>query len=312
MSTNTELDRFNAPVAAPSPRFLGQATAVEQSRAVAEVHAAIVVAQQCPRNTVAALEEMRRVCAMKGMADRAFYAFPRGGTTVTGPTIHLARELARIWGNIQYGISELRRDDEGHYSEMQAVAWDLQTNARSSQVFVVPHKRDAKKGHAPEVLIDLRDIYEMSANQGARRLRSAIWAVLPTWLTDEAVEICRVTLRGDTSGVPLPQRIQNMLGKFSKELGVSSEQIEHRLEKPIGRWDERDLSQLGITYGSIQRGELSVDDAFPSRVTRDDVAPAAVRKPRPVKAVETHGVQVEDPPGDYDPTTEPGWQGGAQ
>jgi hypothetical protein len=36
-----------------TPATIGQATAVEQARAEAEVKAAVVVAQQCPRDTVA-------------------------------------------------------------------------------------------------------------------------------------------------------------------------------------------------------------------------------------------------------------------
>src|SRR5918998_422813 len=44
------------------PGRIGQATAVEQSRAVAEVEAAIIVAQRCPRNIDAALQAMEYSC----------------------------------------------------------------------------------------------------------------------------------------------------------------------------------------------------------------------------------------------------------
>src|SRR5262245_12533080 len=109
-SNNTALDRIAAP-AVPTPGFLGQATAIEQSRAVAEVQAAVIVAQQRPRNVNAAVNEMRAACQQPGLAERAFFRYSRGGGQVSGATIHLARELARCWGNIQYGIAELRRDD---------------------------------------------------------------------------------------------------------------------------------------------------------------------------------------------------------
>ncbi|NUT48090.1 MAG: hypothetical protein HOV94_12385, partial [Saccharothrix sp.] len=130
------------PAAAPAARFIGQGTAVEQSRAVAEVQGAIVVAQQCPRNIQAALGQMRDSCAQPYLAEKAFFRFNRGGKPVTGLSIHLARELARCWGNLQYGVKELRRDDAKGESEMLAFAWDVQTNPRNETTFIVPHQRD--------------------------------------------------------------------------------------------------------------------------------------------------------------------------
>jgi hypothetical protein len=154
-----------APVSIPGR--LGQGTAVEQSRAVAEVQAAIVVAQQCPRNIQGALAEMRTSCQQLFLAEKAFYRFPRGGQTVSGPSVHLARELARTWGNVQYGLVEMRRDDEFGQSEMQAFAWDVEKNSRNSSTFIVPHFRDTKQG--PKKLTDTRDIYEINTNNGSWR-----------------------------------------------------------------------------------------------------------------------------------------------
>jgi hypothetical protein len=255
--------------AAPAPTHLGQATAVEQSRAVAEVQAAVVVAQQRPRNIQAAIAEMEQGCRQKEMADRAFYAFPRAGQQIAGPSIHLARELARCWGNVQYGIAELRRDDVLAFSEMQAWAWDLQTNTRTSTVFVAPHKRDTKKGVV--VLTDMRDIYESNSNLGARRVREMIFAVLPPWFVEKAKELCNKTL-ADGGGKPLPQRISDAVRRFDA-LGVTDEQLEQRVGRPSARWTEHDVAQLGILFRWLERGELRVDEEFaPPQVTAAEIA----------------------------------------
>src|SRR5574340_597234 len=89
--------------AAAQPRHTTQAAAVEQSRAIAEVQAAVVVAQQCPRDMSRAEGEMRDTCGRLAVAQRAFYRVPNRGS---GPSVHLARELARIWGNVQYRSEE--------------------------------------------------------------------------------------------------------------------------------------------------------------------------------------------------------------
>jgi hypothetical protein len=256
--------------AAPSPRHVGQATVVEQSRAVAEVQAAIVVAQQVPRSIPAAMEQMRASCAQPGLADRAFYRFSRGGSPVTGSSVHLARELARCWGNVQYGISELRRDDVDGYSEMQAWAWDVQTNTRSSQTFVVPHKRDTKNG--TKKLVDMRDVYENNANNGARRLREAIFSILPPWFTEEAKDLCSKTLT-DGGGKPLDVRVADAIKAYGM-IGVSADQLEVRLDRKREKWTEHDIAQLTVIFKSLQRGEIRIEDEFPSeRVSADDILP---------------------------------------
>lgn len=269
-------------IALPHGNKVGQATAIEQSRAVAEVYAAILVAQQCPRDVQAALRAMRESCAMTALAERAFFRFPRSGSTVSGPSVHLARELARCWGNIQYGVAELRRDDDQGESEMQAFAWDVQTNARAAAIFIVPHKRDKRGG--PERLTDMRDIYENNANAGARRVRECIFGVLPLWFTEEAKDISQKTLT-DGGGKPLAQRIADAISLFGT-IGVSEDRIADKLGKPSSKWLAVDVAQLAVAYRSIQRGEVTTEEEFPSTAAPVTMAEIAGKKTAQRQATE--------------------------
>jgi hypothetical protein len=263
-----------------SPARVGQGTAVEQSRAVAEVQAAIVVAQQVPRDINSAISEMRQSCQQMFLAERAFFRYSRGSGNITGASVHLARELARCWGNIQYGLVEMRRDDEFGQSEMQAFAWDVEKNSRNSSTFIVPHKRDQKGG--PKQLTDMRDIYENNANNGARRVREAIFAILPPWFVEEAKQICTKTL-ADGGGKPLPQRIADAIRAF-EGIGVTQDRIETKLGRPSGKWMEHDVAQLLVAFQSINRGEVTADDEFPlPRVTVDEIKQQA-SQPQPAVA----------------------------
>lgn len=257
--------------AVAGPNRVGQATAVEQSRAVAEVQAAVLVAQQCPRDVDPAVAEMRRSCGEPELADRAFYRYPRGGKTVTGTSIHLARELARCWGNIDYGIAELRRDDDHAQSEMRAWAWDQETNARAATTFIVPHGRDKDNGQRV-VLTAYRDIYENNANMGGRRVREMILSVLPVWFVKEAERLARETVeRGD--GTPLTRRIDAVVAAFAK-LNVSVPRIEAKLGRARHLWTAFDLAELTVVGQSIKAGEVTVEDEFPvdpERVTLDEL-----------------------------------------
>lgn len=276
----------DAGLAIPSDRiavrraeFTSQATQVEQARAVAEVQAAVIVAQQVPRNMPHVIGQMREACAQRGLADRAFFKFPRGGQSITGASIHLARELARVYGNVQYGIHELRRDDVGRYSEMQAWAWDVETNTRTSTTFVVPHKRD--KGGSPEVLTALRDVYENNANAGARRVREMIFAILPAWFTEEAKERCMATM-AQGGGEPLAQRIAKAIEMYDG-IGVKVDRLESR-HGPSAKWTPHDVALLGVAFKSIEKGEVKADEEFPpERVTVDEIAATTKPAPRTTK-----------------------------
>lgn len=156
--------------------------AVESSRAIAEAQGKLVIAKRFPRNEIAAFANVMAACQRPSLAEKAFYSYPRGGETVHGPTIRFAEELARCWGNLDYGIKELSQDTGK--SEMQAYCWDLETNTMSIQNFTNPHKKEVT-GRIKE-LTGLRDIYENNANMAARRLRARILAVLPSDLVDDA------------------------------------------------------------------------------------------------------------------------------
>ncbi|MFJ2568146.1 hypothetical protein ACIO02_35375 [Streptomyces sp. NPDC087568] len=257
--------QFAAP-AAPAPAFVGQGTAVEQSRAVAEVQAAVIVARQFPRNEALAVQKMRTGFQQHSLAVRSFFRFRRGTSNVSGETIQFAKELARCWTNIHYGVHELRRDDAAGESEMQAWAWDLETNERASTTFIVPHTRWTKDSGGTR-LEDPRDVYENNSNNGARRLREMIFSVLPDWFREQAKEIATTTVEKGQGNKPLAQRVADCIAHF-ESLGVTVEQLEENRNRDSSKWTNLDLGQLQIIAESIRRGEVTVDEEFPQqRVT---------------------------------------------
>lgn len=232
------------------------AVAIEQERAIAEAQGKLVIAKRFPRDQAIAFQRVMEACSRPGLADEALYAYPRGGQTVSGPSIRLAEELARCWGNIDYGMKELsRRDGE---TEMEAYCWDLETNVYSAQKFTVKHLRD-KQGGA-KVLTDERDIYEIGANMGARRMRARILAVIPGDVVDAAVAKCRETLAG-RSDKPMVDRIRALVTEFGK-LGVGPNLIEKRMKKPTAELTPDDLVDLGAVYKGIRDGISKVADWF--------------------------------------------------
>jgi hypothetical protein len=224
---------------------------VEQSRAEMEVKAAVTIAQQNPRDPEAARRRMQFACRQPALALKAFYSFPRGREIVSGASIQLATELALNYGNIQYSVVELSRDSGAGQSEILVYAWDLEANSRSAQIFIAPHLRYTSRN--AQKLTDLRDVYENNSNQGARRLREAIFKVLPAWYVGEATELCRETIG---------KHIAELVATYEK-VGVSLEQLEAKVECRRSEWTGKHATELASLYTSVSCGEITRDDAFP-------------------------------------------------
>lgn len=239
------------------------AVSIESNRAIAEAQAKLIIAKRAPRDEVAAYARAIEACKRRSFAEKATYSYPRAGSTVSGPSIKLATELARCWGNIDYGIKELSQKDGE--SEMQAYCWDTETNTISSQTFVVSHIRDTKSGR--QKLTTQRDIYENNANMAGRRLRARILAVLPPDLVEAAVSECKKTLAGNNS-TPISDRIKNMAVAFEK-FGIRAKTIEQRLGRKLDTMTNEDIGEYIGIYNSLKEGSTVVSDWFDVKINSD-------------------------------------------
>lgn len=229
---------------------------IESSKAIAEAQGKLVIAKRFPRDEFAAFEKLMNACSRQSLAEKAIYSYPRSGNNITGPSIRLAEEAARCWGNVDFGVKELSQK-EGE-SEMMAYCWDMETNVMSSQQFVVHHVMDTKKG--VKKLTEQRDIYENNANMAGRRLRARILAILPPDLIEAALAKCRETLAG-TSEVPLEDRIRKMVSAF-EQISVRREMLEKRMGHDISMMTKEELVEHITIYNSIKEGGSRISDWF--------------------------------------------------
>lgn len=235
---------FENEIAAHQTTALAEAQA---NKSVQEIQSALVIAKKFPRNEMQALMKILKSCERPFLAEQAMYAYPRGGQMVTGPSIRMAEVLAQNWGNISFGIREISQSNG--VSEVEAFAWDLETNTQQTKIFSVPHIRYTKKG--TQKLTDPRDIYEMVANQGARRLRACILGVIPGDIVDAALDQIQKTL--STGEEPITDRIRKLAKAFN-EFGVSVEMIEKRLGHNLDATIDQEIVSLRAIYKSLKDG----------------------------------------------------------
>lgn len=226
------------------------------SRQTQEVQGAIFMAKQFPRDEYAAIGRIERMCERMSLAEQATYSYPRGGKQVTGPSIRLAEAIAQAWGNIDCGVIEL--ENKNGASELMAYAWDLETNTRVTKMFKVKHVRDTKKGSS--ALTDSRDIYEATANFGARRLRACILSVIPGDVVERAVDVCKETVTNKDK-TPIADRIKK-LEKAFKELKITKEQLEEYAQRNLNEFGREEIFALQGVFKAIRDGQAKADDYF--------------------------------------------------
>lgn len=250
------------------------------SRQAQEVQAAMVVAKRFPRDETASWARIMQSCKRKSLAEQAMYEYPRGGENVTGPSIRLAETLAQNWGNLDFGITEL--EQKPGESTVMSYCWDLETNTRQTKIFTVPHIRQTKKG--AKTLTDPRDIYELVANQGARRLRACILGIIPGDVVDAALAQCIETLRGGKE--PLVDRVRKMVSAFQEGFGVPKECLEQYIGCKADAFTEQSVVRLRGVYTALKEGRASREDYFtlPSADTAEQAETPQL--PEPPKTID--------------------------
>jgi len=224
------------------------AITAQQAMARHEIEGAIVVAQRFPRNEDAAYGRVMQSCERWTFASMARYSYPRGGQQIEGPSVSLAREVARCWGNIRYG-ADIVHDDESTRT-VRGWAWDVQTNTKETQDSTFRKLIYRKRGgwQSP----DERDLRELTNKHGAVCSRNCLLHLVPPDLIDEALRASKATLERDASKDPAEAR-RKMIRAF-QTVGVTVDDMEEHLGHPLKQATPAEITDLRAIWKSISDG----------------------------------------------------------
>lgn len=231
--------------------------AIEQQRAIAEARGQIQLAKMFPRSNSEALNELIDACKNWDFAKSAFYSVPNRGS---GPSIRFAEEVARCYGNFEYGHRELSRS-KGK-SEIEVFAWDKEKNNVSKRQITVEHIRDTKNG--PKQLRDQADIDNRIANVASKQMRGRILAIVPKALVEMGIAECRKTLAGNNTE-SMGSKISQMIVEFG-EFGIRPDQITTYIGHSVDECSVEDLTDLFGVFNAIKQG-ARISDYFGGKET---------------------------------------------
>lgn len=157
----------------------------------AQIDTQIATAKQFPRNIKRATENALAIVTMDvETASTCTYSVPRGGKSITGPSVHLAKILAQVWGNMRVEAKVISVDASQITS--QAVCFDLENNL----AIKVEVKRSimTKNGRMNE---DMITVTGNAANSIA--LRNSVISVIPRAIVDKVYNAAKQKITGDVS-----------------------------------------------------------------------------------------------------------------
>lgn len=218
-----------------------------------EIEAQITVALKFPRIMTIVAEETKALCMNIRFANDATYSLPRGNKPVRGPSVHFAKGMALIYGNIHHGHKVERKGPD--FTAGYTYAWDLQRNVNIKKDFYVKHERKAN-GTIKKVT-DPAEIVELVNAQISRSVRNCLLEVMPAHLLDEAQDLCENTVKAEARKTPIEKR-RELAKEAFKAFGVDDEKIKKKMGKTFSELEDADLFEIGRALNAIKDKFMTV------------------------------------------------------
>lgn len=225
-----------------------------EARTRGEIDIQISTAKRFPRSVSKCIKEALTLATMsEEVAEQCFYAVPRDGKTIEGPSARLAEILASCWGHMR-SEARIAEETETHVVA-RGTSWDLERNV--AVAFEVRRRITGRNGN--RYSDDMITTTSNAANSIA--YRNTVFRVIPKAFWQPIYEAARKAAVGDVETIA--DKRAKMLAYFQK-MGVQEGQVFTALK--VNGLDDIGLEQLATLKGiatALKDGEVKVDDAFP-------------------------------------------------
>jgi len=227
--------------------------ALEQ-QARGEIDIQIATAKRYPRSVKLFLNQATEMATLnEEIAESCFYALPRDGKTVEGPSARLAEICASAWGHMR--IEGRVVDEDDRFVTARGTSWDLQSNVAIG--YEVRRRITDRQGRKYK-----DDMIGVTANAATSiALRNAVFKNIPSSFWRPIYDACRKVAVGDAQ--TLADRRSKMLAHFQKS-GVTEARVLAQLG--VKGVEDVTLEHLATLKGlatAIKEGDTTVDEAFP-------------------------------------------------
>lgn len=233
----------------------------------AEVDVQIATARRFPRSIRAFKQQALELATLdEETAASMFYALPRGGKKIEGPSVRMAEVIASTWGNLRVEARVAAIDDR--YVTAVGTCMDLEKNyaARSE----VKRRITNRAGRRFD-----DDMIQVTCNAACSiAMREAVFKVVPRALFKDIYEQAKLCSVG--KALSIQEKRHNALAWFGKA-GVPQDRVLGYLGRAgVEEITVDDLITLVGIRTAIKDGEISIEAAFAAPGEDRSVAAASV------------------------------------
>jgi dUTPase len=232
----------------------------------------ISTAKAFPRNVKRATENALALVTMDvATAEKCTYSVPRGDKPITGPSVHLAKVLAQVWGNMRIEAKVVAIDQSHVTSE--AVCFDLENNlAIKTQVKRLILQNEMTWNEEKRKMIRTGKMVRMSEDMvtvtgnaaNAIALRNAILSVVPKGVVDKVYNAAKQAITGDISDkTKLIAKRKQVFEGLRDSFNLTEKEILAAIGKAaLDHVTGDDLVVLIGVAQSIKDGDTTIEQAF--------------------------------------------------
>lgn len=234
----------------------------------AEYDIQISTAKKYPRDLTRVKNNCIALVTMdKEIAESCRYALPRGGKSLSGPSVHMARIIAQQYGNIRVDARIKQVTDKQVISE--AVCFDLETNYACK--IEVRRSIMGKQGRFND------DMITVTGNaSNAIAFRNAVLNVIPKGITDIIYKSAMQMITGDlTDETKLIAARTKAVQYFKDTYDVAERQILKAMGlNSINQIKAEQIADLRGMIQSLKDGDSTVTEMFGEKQPAPEVVPA--------------------------------------
>lgn len=214
----------------------------------------IATAKKFPRNVRTCIDEMTSLATLNADTARAtFYAIPRDGKVIDGPSARMAEIALCAWRNVWGGARVVNVDATAVTA--QGIFWDLERNVRVT--YEVRRRITTKSGQRYG-----EDMVNVTANAACSiALRNAVFKGIPRAFWQAPYDAARKVAAGDSK--TLAERRAKMVATFA-EMKVPADRVCRAVSRQsVEEITLDDMATLIGIHNAIRDGEISATVAFP-------------------------------------------------
>jgi len=231
----------------------------------AEYDTQIVTAKKYPRNLKKVRDNCIAIATMdKETASSCGYTLPRGGKSISGPSIHLARIIIQQYGNVRAEAKVKQITDKQIISE--AICFDLETNYACK----IEVRRSIVDKQGKRFNDDMITVTGNAAN--AIAFRNAVFNVVPKAIYDSVYGSAVRMITGDLSdNDKLIKERKRMVSHFVNTYSITEEQLLNSMGlRSVNQIKAEQIMHMQGMLQALKDGDSTPEEMFKLEKTPEE------------------------------------------